>query len=228
MTCSRTAAGVALAGTLALAGCSGDGPEPACSRALTGGLTLAYGVHQNAPAAALAADPDVACLVGRAVRDGAPISVVPIDGTPQALLRNLVVPVDDSDPDRHERDLEAGTDAVLSAIAGATADSDGSDVTAALGIISDLAAASPAAHTTVVVYDSLLPDTGLVDMTDPAWALAEPVDVADHLTATSNLPDTTGTDWVLVGAGYTAAPQEPLPDAQRRRVSEVWLEVLRR
>lgn len=217
---------------MALTACSSDTTTAsACSRDLTGGLTIAFGVHQNAPANDLANDPDIVCLVGQAVRNGNPISIVAVDGTPQAIARNVIVPVDDSDSDREARDIQAGVTAVLSTISGATADSDGSDTTAAIGLISDLAASSRTPdnqHTTVLVYDSMLPDSGLVNMTNPVWATAEPTDVADYLTSTGNLPDTTNTDWVLVGVGYAIAPQQALPEAQRQRVTDVWLEVLRR
>ncbi|WP_214403003.1 OmpA family protein [Pseudonocardia lacus] len=82
----------------------------------------------------------------------------------------------------------------------------------------------------IVVLDSLLQTAGALRFPDHGGALlsADPVTVADRLGAAGTLPDLAGVTVVLVGAGDTVAPQEPLPPPARAALIALWTEVLRR
>lgn len=83
---------------------------------------------------------------------------------------------------------------------------------------------------TVVLQDSLLQTTGALPFPDDGGALlsADPAAVADGLEASGNLPELRGVDVVLVGAGDTVAPQNPLPPPVRAALIALWRAVLER
>ncbi len=83
---------------------------------------------------------------------------------------------------------------------------------------------------TIVVLDSLLQTAGALRFQDQGGALlsADPAAVAAELAARGGLPVLTGIDVVLVGAGDTVAPQDPLPPPRRAALIALWTAVLRR
>ncbi len=72
-----------------------------------------------------------------------------------------------------------------------------------------------------------LDDRGALDFTVPGLVAATPAEVAGQLRAAGNLPDLRGLTVTLVGIGYTAAPQPPLPDKWRSNITQIWVAVLR-
>ena len=64
-----------------------------------------------------------------------------------------------------------------------------------------------APHADLVLIDSGLDDRGALDFTVPGLVAATPAEVAGQLKASGNLPDLRGFTVILVGIGYTAAPQ---------------------
>jgi outer membrane protein OmpA-like peptidoglycan-associated protein len=159
-----------------------------------------------------------------------PISVVGIDGTPEVhpQVRARTFEHNTKNQGAFDQDTEQALVGVLNAVQGLTADSDGADLIATLGLARDLAVSGGTPAATVVVLDPMLPDTGPLQLTRPGWATAEPAEVADHLVTGGNLPDATGLHYRLVGVGHTAPPQEPLTTAMRDNVTATWTEILTR
>jgi len=236
----RSATAVALVAMFGLVACGSSGgddaagatsatPEPVVTcTAPAGGLVLAVGVHANAPAPDVPAG--VGCLIETAVRGHLPISVVGIDGTPAVdpAVSARTFTVRTANPGATRQDVDSGIATVVNAVRGLKADSDGSDVVAAFGLAHDLAVSGSGGRATVVVLDPLLPDRGALRLTEPGWAEADPAGAADTLDRGHRLPPGDGLDYRLVGVGYTAPPQEPLPTALRQNVTAIWTAVLTR
>lgn len=222
-----TAALVAVA--LSAAACSGAAvPTGTDCAPAEGALVLLVGAHANAPSPDV--PPSLGCLIRSSVAAHRPISVVGIDGTPAVdpRLNGRVFTLRTGNSAALNQDIDAAAGSVVSAVRGLHPDSDGADVVGALGIAHDLAVSAGGGHATVVVLDPMLPDRGPLDLTEPGWAEAEPTEVADHLERTGQEPHADGESYILVGVGYTSAPQQLLPAAMRDNVSAIWTEVLRR
>ncbi len=231
-TAHRTAAALAIAlTTAAVSACGGGGVDTTdlvgCKPA-AGALILGISVHRNAPAPGV--PQSLGCLIRATALNGMPISVLGIDGTPQVhpQLRNHTFQMRTGNAAAAEQDADRALATVIAAVSSLEADSDGSDVVAALGLVQDLAQSGGTPSATAVLLDPMLPDSGPLRLTEPGWATADPVEVADHLTEIGQLPETKGLHYHLVGVGYTAPPQEDLTAAMRDSVTDIWTEILRR
>lgn len=72
--------------------------------------------------------------------------------------------------------------------------------------------------------------TGALRFADDGGALlsADPVAVTDRLAETGQLPALAGVEVVLIGAGDTVPPQDPLPPPARAALVALWTTVLER
>ena len=175
--------------------------------ASSGALILLVGVHANAPR------PDVpamlACEIRTGLQAGNPVSVVALDGDPAAVdtIRFASTAKNDA---AIQDDMTEAENRVLSAVRGAQATSDGSDLVAGLNVAADLAASQGSQHARIVVIDSGLPDRGALNMTTPGMIGADPAEVADFLADQRALDKLAGMTVDLVGVGYTTSPQQSL------------------
>jgi outer membrane protein OmpA-like peptidoglycan-associated protein len=143
-------------------------------------------------------------------------------------MQGVVFPVRTGNRAAADQDATKALGTVVGAVRSLRADSNGSDVVAALGVAHDVAASAGTGQATIVVLDPMIPDTGPLRLTDPSWAKADPKDVADFLAQNGNLPAGDHLHYVLVGIGYTTAPQKALTPAMRQNLTAIWTAVLER
>jgi hypothetical protein len=115
------------------------------------------------------------------------------------------------------------------ALADLRADDEESDLLGALVLAGRVLDGEPGPRT-VVVLDSLLQTAGALRFADDGGALlsADPVAVTDRLAESGELPALAGVEVVLIGAGDTVPPQDPLPPPARAALLALWTAVLER
>ncbi|MBL8931163.1 MAG: OmpA family protein [Kineosporiaceae bacterium] len=195
---------------------------------------LAIAVHRNVP------KPDVPeslrCDIEAAVQGHRPIAVIAIDGSPRLVLPPTVFPVTTNNDAARSDDVQHAVARLLQSVRTAAAQTDGSDVLAALSLGGDVArtalvtwqAPAGSAPARIAVIDSGLSDSGPLVLTRPGLETVVPQEVSTFLDRSNALPDLHGIDVLLVGFGYTAAPQEPLPQDLRTTVVSLWTSVTER
>lgn len=215
-----------IAASLTLAGCSTASEAPAKGCDAFPGVIFVVSVHANVAAPDIA--PELACRLEATIQAGAPVGIVALDGTPDVLVPPTVFDIKANNPNAEQSKIKAAEVAVIGAIQGAKADSDGSDLVGALHLAADSAATSTPKVGQLIVLDSGLPDSGALRMTDPGMTKADPQEVVDYLTRTGALrPDSFKDLSVqLVGFGYVESPQEPLSAGQFDRVTQIFSSVL--
>jgi outer membrane protein OmpA-like peptidoglycan-associated protein len=185
-------------------------------------LMLVVSVHANVSA------PDVpvelASTLETAIRAELPIAVIAVDGDPAVSWSSGDYEITDANPAASDADVQSVTGAVITAVRGTVADSNGSDVMQGIRVARDKATANGSTHPLIVVIDSGLSDTGSIDFTVPGLTLAEPTEVSAQLTDV--LPELSGSSVLLVGFGYAVAPQRPLSPRQTETVAAVWTAAL--
>jgi OOP family OmpA-OmpF porin len=204
----------------------GDAASPVsspegCSVALDAPLALAVSHRANSPAELPS---QVRQMVARSIAavpggsSGPTISLINVDGTPSVYTSANYQPIDSNEFGRADQDSEflTGFDQSTSAM---LANDPEVDVLAALEEAA-VAAGRPGAGTLVLV-DSGLSTTGVLDFTVPGFLDAPPAEVVAFLRAHDALPDLTGLTVILVGLGEVAKPQPQL-GARKRSVIELW------
>ena len=187
-------------------------------------LILVLGAHRNAPKPSLG--PSVACQLTAAVRDGKPVRIVVASGQPQLINPHLVNVTGGTLAQQDSPRVQQDVQRVIAAVAAARPEAPGVDDLAALAVAADEARSLGAGDAELVLIDSGLDDRGALDFTVPGLLAATPAEVAGQLKASGNLPDLRGFTVILVGVGYTAAPQPPLSDKWRTNLTSIWVSVL--
>jgi OmpA-OmpF porin, OOP family len=188
------------------------------------GVVLIIGAHRNAPSPSL--DQHSRCLVTAAISAGRPVLIVVASGQPTLITPKLISvhggSLAQQDSPRVQHDVER----IQAAITAARPDSPGADDLAALAVAADAAHSAGIPHAALVLLDSGLNDRGALDFTVPGLVAATPSEVAGQLKGSGDLPDLRGFTVLLVGLGYTAFPQPPLPAKWRGNVTQIWTAVV--
>jgi outer membrane protein OmpA-like peptidoglycan-associated protein len=191
----------------------------------TEGILLVVGAHRNAPVPTLSS-PLLLCQVAAAIRAGKPVRIVVASGQPRLIMPRLASvtggTLAQQDSPRAQQDVRR----LQSALAAARPDSPGVDDLAGLSIAADEARSTGEPHAELVLIDSGLDDRGALNFTVPGMVGAEPTEVVQQLKVSGNVPDLRGFTVLLVGIGYTTAPQAPLSAKWRSNVTQIWAAVM--
>lgn len=225
-----------LVAVVLLAACGGAADPPAvtvtaaapgCPPA-SGALALAVGGHENSPAPAL--PPDVEGMLTTAVavpagQPGPPVSLIDIDGRPEAVVSGQVFRSDAGNDDALVGDRAQFVADVADAVVRTAA------TTAEVDDLAGLDLAARTVHATgptgtVVFIDAGLQTVAPLDFRRPGMLAADPADVVTFLRAHHALPDLHGLVVRGYGIGDTAPPQQPLSLAQQTQLRALWSAVL--
>ena len=191
-----------------------------------GGLAVAVGGRANSPQWAMPVDlkPRIDAVLD-ATESGKDVGVtlLRVDGDPGIAC---VLRYDASAQNSNAR-ANARTNvlnAVASQISAVRANSPEANPLKALA----LAAASAQDGGTVVLLDSGLQTVAPLNFTVEGVLDTDPDDVVEQLARAGQLPNLSGRAVVLIGIGYTAAPQASLDEARRTRLVELWTKLAQR
>ncbi len=188
------------------------------------GVVLIIGAHRDAPAPSL--DERSRCQVTSAISAGKPVLIVVAAGQPELITPRLASVRGGTLAQQNSPRVQQDVQRVQAAIAAARPDSPGVDDLAALEFAADAADTDGIPHAELLLLDSGLDDRGVLDFTVPGLVAATPSDVVGQLESSGNLPHLRGFTVLLVGIGYSAPPQEPLPAKWRSNVTQIWATVV--
>lgn len=156
----------------------------------------------------------------------APISLVNVDGRP-SLTHTWTVPASDISV---LAPLKAQQSQLLSEIDGAIAATRATepeaDVLDALDLSSKIVHPGPlGGGGTIILMDSGLSTTGVLDFTTPGLLSAPPDDVVRYLQQHSAIPNLARLTIVFVGLGDVSSPQVTLPDQERQALIDLWSKI---
>ncbi len=215
---------VLLAGCSSLSALTGVSTTAAMRCGNGQAMVLIIGAHRDAPAPSL--DSPLTCELAATIRAGKLVRIVVAAGQPQLITPQLMSVTGGTLAQQNSPRVQADVNRVEAAIAAARPDAPGVDDLAALEVAADEARSAGAVNADLVLLDSGLDDRGALDFAVPGLVAATPAEVVAQLKASGNLPDLRGFTVVLVGVGYTAAPQPPLSDKWRTNVTSIWVSIL--
>src|SRR4051794_11296478 len=173
-----------------LAGCAGAaGAEPAPTTAIhSGSLAIVVGAHGSAPTGPLTGKGAWARDVAAA--QGSDFQLVVGDGAPYVAADESLT-VDAADDAARQAQREANRETIDSAVQGATARTSESDLLAALTQAAGHPVSAPGLRL-LVIRDSGLSTTGVLDFRQPGLLDADPEEIADSLADVGQLPALAG------------------------------------
>ena len=219
-----------VAAVFLVAGCSSLSDPPGISATAAPpcgdpqGMELIIGAHRNAPQPSL--DPTLVCQVTAAIRAGKPVQIVAASGQPRLITPRLQNVTGGTLAQQNSPRVQQDVQRTQAAIAATRPDSPGVDDLGAISVAADAARSLGDPHAKLVLIDSGVDECGAMDFTVPGMLAATPAEVAQQLKASGNLPDLHGFTILLVGIGYTAAPQAPLSAKWRGNLTQIWTTVL--
>ena len=190
-------------------------------------LAVVLGAHANSMGLNLN-NVVVQDTVSSAVKSNGYVSVVCIDGDPDLLAANLYeIPEQyaSANKTRLEADALIKANNMLRELETVRADDPESDVLGSLRLAVRSLADISGMEKIILVIDSGLSTAGVMDF-NSNLILADPDDLADLLNERSAIPDFEGITVIWLQMGDTAAPQEPLTDAQREKLTAIWKAVI--
>lgn len=222
---NRPGPALLLVGALALAACGGAAdaqttPEPRNCDLPAGPVALVLGQRANSPAVPETGTELLVAAIDHAIESETWLSLVEVDGDPDQVQSQTVELTAKNGPAR-EDERRALVSAIGQAVLDIRADDSEADVLAALA----LAAREVHAHGdqgTIIVRDSGLQTSGVLNHTEEGMLLAAPGEVADYLSQQQALPDLSGITVILSGIGDTTSPQSDLTPAIRSRLIDQW------
>ncbi len=188
------------------------------------GVVLVIGAHRHAPAPSL--DQPVTCLVTAAISAGKPVLIVVAAGQPELIMPKLASVQGGSLAQQNSPRAQQDVQHLQAVVAGIRPGSPGVDDLAALAVAADAARSAGIAHADLIVLDSGLNDRGAMDFSVPGMVAATPSEAVGELAGSGNMPDLDGFTVLLVGLGYTAPPQAPLPAKWRTNVTQIWTKLM--
>lgn len=223
----RLLACVALATPL-LSACGSSNPPVTssfagtCLRHKAAPLALAIGARSNVPTETL--PPVITSLLQSAAAGGQPISLIRIDGQPKVFSPPSFSTDAQNGPARQQALTNYINGEISPILQGKIhAQAPEADVLTSL----DLAASAVGPGGNIVIVDSGLQTTGVLNYTQSGLLMAPPADVVRFLRQKNLLPDLNGRHVLLAGFGYTAAPQPILNEAQRNSVIKQWMAIIK-
>jgi flagellar motor protein MotB len=206
-----------------LAGCAGAAAAPAAP-VHSGQLAIVVGAHANAPTGPLTGKGAWARDVAAA--QGSDFQLVVGDGAPYVAADEALT-VDAADEAARQAQREANRETIDAAVEEATARTPESDLLAALTLAAQHPVSAPGLRV-VLVRDSGLSTTGVLDFRQPGLLDADPEEVADSLADVGQLPALSGVQVVFQGVGETLPSQPDLDPVRKVQLEAIWDAVLRR
>lgn len=156
------------------------------------------------------------------------VSVTVSSGTPKSVANwSLDVEKKDVGEAKLNQIAKANTQVIIQEIATLKADSPEVNTLSAIIKEANNLHDSEASTKTLIVYDTGLSTTGLLDFTTGNLINSSPSFIADQLEAHHSLPDLTGIDVFWSGCGQTRGEQI-LDDENRFKLKAIWSEIINR
>lgn len=187
-------------------------PDPAAVAVVTG--------DANSPAAI--ETPSIDALLNRAFDHNAGFAAVDAGRRPQLFATTLGGTFGNSDAENAARAEQVpAAIRTLNKVSPATSESDPwTAVSEAIGWLHDQGGG------TLIVENSGLGTTGLLNYRQPGLLEAEPAELVAFARAHHELPDAAGIKVILLGIGWTASPQPPLDAPERGSLISQWAALL--
>ena len=201
-----------------LAGCGAEEPEESSA------VCFVLGSHSNFPVVSVSqfyTDVYDACYSYGSV------SAVSVSGSSQVAANyDITLPSVRVDTEKRRQLAEGNTATVLRALQTVTADAPEVDTLGAITLGRDLLAKKNADRKTLVVVDSMLSTTSLLDFTSSSLIEQDPDEIVAQLAQRHAVPDLTGIEVRVMGLGQTCGEQPALTADYTYKLREIWIAIL--
>ena len=205
-----------------LAGCTSSNVE---SNPLA--LSIVMGVHKNFPKLTFTSE-NIQNPIYEACYSYGNISTVTVEGTPTQYGNFEIRKPDKSITNTKRKQLaRQNTNSIIYNCSLAAATTEETDTLAALQLAANDLQSSSCSEKQMLVYDSGLCTSGLLNQTAKDILSADPVTVSEKLASTHSLPNLKGVKVKWVGLACVAGEQEAIPDSYKYKIKMLWTEIVK-
>lgn len=155
------------------------------------------------------------------------LHAITVDGEPKLTVSYDVIKSSKNISEMKRKQLaEECADVFLSRCCGLAAENPEIDTLSALNMAADILSDSAAEEKVIVVVDSFLSTTGLLNYAENDIFNIDPAFIIEYLRSEYVLPDLTGVRLEVYGMGETAGEQERLSDSVKNKHIELWRAIL--
>lgn len=192
-------------------------------------LSIVMGSHANSKAPNLV-NVVLTESVSTAIGTYGMVSVISNDGKPDlisATIHDIPEQYKYGSPDKLAQDAKRKTNALLADLANVRANDSESDILEALRLaVRSLVSAPEGSQKKIVVLDTGLSTTGLLDFRNTDIFHADPNDIADKLNEKHAIPDFSDITIQWQQLGDVCEPQQSLSPAQVLQLEEIWQAII--
>lgn len=214
---------------LTLSGCNNHGNETDNAHLTDDPLALSIvmGIHSKFPKLTFTSD-NIQNSLYNACYSYGKVSTVTVEGTP-ALRGNFeITKPDKSITDTKRKQLaRQNMNSIIYDCSLAAATTEETDTLAAIQLSANSLQSSTCSEKQMLVYDSGLCTSGLLNQTSNDVLSADPVLVAEKLAAIHALPDLEGIKVKWVGLACVAGDQDEIPDSYKYKIEQLWSEIIK-
>lgn len=190
-------------------------------------LAIVMGVHKNFPKLTFTSD-NIQNDIYEVCYNYGDVSTVTVEGTPSQRGDFEITKPNKSITETKRRQLaRQNTNSIIYDCSLAAATTEETDTLAALRLAANSLQSSPYSNKRLLVYDSGLCTCGLLNQTANNVLSADPIIVAEKLSATHSLPDLTGVTVKWVGLACVSGKQDEIPDSYKYKLKELWSEIIK-
>lgn len=191
-------------------------------------VALLVGNHANSKSINLNV-PEATDIVEKAILSYGFVSVIGIDGYPEAVAANLYDIPDaykNADASKLETDAKLKTNLLLSSVQGLMPNDPEVDVLAAFHLgVQSLTSAPSGSIKYIIVWDTGLSTAGPADYRNNLM-MGDPAMIAEALDEMKAIPDLSGIEVIWLQMGEVAAPQQELSYRQKSQLESIWKAII--
>ena len=190
-------------------------------------LSIVMGVHQNFPRLTFTSD-DIQRPIYNACYSYGEISTVTVEGTPSQCGDFEITKPDKSITDTKRKQLaRQNTNSIIYDCSLAKPTTEETDTLAALQLSANSLQSSSCSEKQMLVYDSGLCTSGLLDQTSNNVLAADPSIIVEKLSEMHSLPNLKGIKVKWVGLACVSGKQDDIPDSYKYRIEVLWSEIIK-
>lgn len=190
-------------------------------------LSIVMGIHRNFPKLTFTSN-NIQSAIYNACYSYGEISTITVEGTPSQCGAYEITKPDKSITDTKRKQLaRQNTNSIIYDCSLAKSTTVETDTLSALQLSANALQSSSCSEKQMLIYDSGLCTSGLLDQTSNNVLAADPSIIVEKLSDMHSLPNLNGVKIKWVGLACVSGKQDEIPDSYKHKIETLWSEIIK-